>query len=70
MISKDLKGEKLKALNDLIRTFNSRRGLLQAIREDIRMAAIIQVWLYVHVPATFALISALLAHVYAVFIYW
>ena len=68
--SRELKGEELNALNDIIRTFNSRRGLLEAIRDDIRMAAIIQVWLYVHVPATFALISALLAHVYAVFIYW
>ena len=68
--SRELKGEELNALNDIIRTFNSRRGLLEAIRDDIRMLAVIQVWLYVHVPATFALISALLAHVYAVFIYW
>ena len=68
--SRELKGEELNALNDIIRTFNSRRGVLDAIRDDIRMSAIIQVWLYVHVPATFALISALLAHVYAVFFYW
>ena len=68
--SRELKGEELNALNDIIRTFNSRRGLLEAIRDDIRMLAVIQVWLYVHVPATFALISALLAHVYAVFFYW
>jgi len=68
--SRELKGEELNALNDLIRTFNSRRGVLDAIRDDIQMSAIIQVWLYVHVPATFALISALLAHVYAVFFYW
>jgi len=68
--SRELKGEELNALNDIIRTFNSRRGLLEATRDDIRMLAVIQVWLYVHVPATFALISALLAHVYAVFIYW
>ena len=68
--SRELKGEELNALNDIIRTFNSRRGLLEAIRDDIRMLAVIQVWLYVHVPTTFALISALLAHVYAVFFYW
>ena len=68
--SRELKGEELNALKDVIRTFNSRRGVLDAIRGDIRMLAVIQVWLYLHVPATFALISALLAHVYAVFFYW
>ena len=68
--SRELKGEELNALKDVIRTFNSRRGVLDAIRGDIRMLAVIQVWLYLHVPATFGLISALLAHVYAVFFYW
>ena len=67
---KDLKGEELTALNDLIRVFNSRKGLLDAVRNDIKMLAVLQVWLYIHVPTTFALISALLAHIFSVFVYW
>lgn len=68
--SRSLKGDELNQLGEIIRTFNSRKGLLQVIRNDIRMHATIQVWLFVHVPLTFALLAALLAHIFAVFIYW
>lgn len=67
---RDQQGEALDHLGDVIRAFNSRKGLLDVIRQDIRMHAIIQIWLFVHVPLTFALIAALLAHIFAVFIYW
>lgn len=30
----------------------------------------LEIWLYVHVPATFALIAALFAHILSVFFYW
>jgi hypothetical protein len=30
----------------------------------------LEVWLYIHVPLTFALIAALAAHIIAVFFYW
>lgn len=65
-----LQGDELNQMSEIIRTFNTRKGLLQVIRNDIRMHATIQVWLFVHVPLTFALIAALLAHIFAVFIYW
>jgi hypothetical protein len=29
-----------------------------------------QVWLYVHVPLSFALLAALIAHVISVFYFW
>ena len=32
--------------------------------------ALLEVWLYVHVPLTFALIAALTAHIVSVFFYW
>ena len=30
----------------------------------------LEIWLYVHVPLTFALIAALSAHIISVFFYW
>ena len=36
----------------------------------MRLKALIEVWLYVHVPATFALLAALAAHIVSVFYYW
>ena len=44
--------------------------LLQQVRRDIQFKALMDVWLYVHVPVTFALLAALAAHILAVFFYW
>ena len=47
-----------------------RRAQLERMRRHLRLKALLEVWLYVHVPATFALIAALTAHVISVFFYW
>lgn len=40
------------------------------IRGALRIRALLEVWLFVHVPLTIALIAALTAHVISVFYYW
>ena len=35
-----------------------------------RLKALLEVWLYVHVPLTVALLAALTAHIVSVFYYW
>ncbi len=47
-----------------------RTAQLARMRRHLRLKALLEVWLYVHVPATFALIAALTAHVISVFYYW
>jgi hypothetical protein len=48
-----------------------RKGAaLARIRAHLRIRALLEVWLYVHVPLTFALIAALAAHILSVFFYW
>lgn len=47
-----------------------RQAQLGRMRRHIRLKALLEVWLYVHVPATFALLAALTAHVISVFYYW
>jgi hypothetical protein len=44
--------------------------LLDRARRDIRYKALMDIWLYFHVPLSFALLAALLAHVVAVFYLW
>jgi hypothetical protein len=36
----------------------------------MRLQALLQVWLCVHIPMTAALLVALLVHIVTVFIYW
>lgn len=47
-----------------------RQAALSRIRRHLRYKALLQVWLYVHVPLTFALLAALSAHIVSVFFYW
>ena len=52
-------------------TANSRRqAQLEQIRRHMKYKALLEVWLFVHIPATILLIAALTAHVVSVFYYW
>jgi hypothetical protein len=45
-------------------------AMLAQLRRHLRLRAMLEIWLYLHVPATFALIAALTAHIISVFFYW
>jgi len=47
-----------------------RREQLAQIRGALRIRALLEIWLFVHIPLTVALIAALTAHVISVFYYW
>lgn len=47
-----------------------RKEQLGQIRRHMRYKALLEVWLFIHIPATIALIAALIAHVVSVFYYW
>lgn len=47
-----------------------KEAILARVRRHLRLRALLEIWLYVHVPVTFALIAALSAHIVSVFFYW
>jgi hypothetical protein len=47
-----------------------RQAQLVQIRRHMRLRALLEVWLYLHVPLTVMLLAALTAHVVSVFYYW
>jgi len=47
-----------------------RREQLVQIRGALRIRAMLEIWLFIHIPLTVALIAALTAHVISVFYYW
>jgi hypothetical protein len=49
---------------------SQREAALARLRAHLRIRALLEIWLYVHVPLTFALIAALSAHIISVFFYW
>lgn len=63
-------GERAERLHKIILLFERKEAALGLARRHISIRARLEVWLFVHVPATFALIAALIAHVVSVFFYW
>jgi len=47
-----------------------RAEQLAQIRGALRIRALLEIWLFIHIPLTIALIAALIAHVVSVFFYW
>ncbi len=58
------------ALRKLVDVLSRKKSLTGSVSRDIQLKAMMDVWLYIHVPVTFALLAALIAHVVAVFFYW
>lgn len=44
--------------------------LLARARRDVSYKALMDVWLFLHVPLSFGLLAALLIHIVSVFLYW
>lgn len=69
-MSKSPNGEEAMRLQQLVRLFAARRGLLRRLRKDVQIQALLQIWLYIHVPMTIALLIALAIHIFSVFYFW
>ena len=54
----------------LLTILSQKDELLQRMRRDVQLKALMDIWLYFHVPLTLSLIAALVAHIISVFFYW
>jgi hypothetical protein len=63
----DKQAEALRRLIDLL---SRKKSLASRVAKDIQLQSLMEIWLYVHVPLSFALLAALTAHVIVVFFYW
>jgi hypothetical protein len=58
------------ALQSLLRISGEKAVLTKRLRRDIQLQALLQFWLYIHIPLSFLMLAALLGHIFAVFYYW
>ena len=57
-------------VGQLVKEMTRKRLLIERLRRDLRYHTMLQIWLYLHVPLSFALLGALIAHVVSVFYFW
>lgn len=62
--------EQAEGFRSLLGLLARKEELLIRARRDVRFKAVMDIWLYVHVPLSFALLGALIAHIVSVFFYW
>ena len=58
------------ALTQILFLLERKDAALAQARRHIRMKTQLEIWLYIHVPVTMALLAALIAHILSVFLYW
>ncbi len=63
----DTGGDPLEKVDGLL---SRKVAALGRLRRHLKIKALLEIWLYIHVPMTFALIAALSAHIISVFFYW
>ncbi|GMM92403.1 hypothetical protein [Qipengyuania sp. MTN3-11] len=60
----------VEALEKVRALLGRRQAQVLQIRRQMRTKALLEVWLFVHIPLTIALLAALTAHIVSVFYYW
>lgn len=69
-LSKAKSSDQVRLVRQLLDALTRKRGLVVRVRRDIQYKAIMDIWLHIHVPMTFALLAALITHIVSVFFYW
>ena len=63
-------GQDRAAVARVIALLAEKQALIARIHRHLHLRALLEIWLYCHIPATIALIAAVIAHIVAVFFYW
>jgi hypothetical protein len=63
-------GPQAAALDQVLSLLAEKNTTLDKARRHIKLRGLMEVWLYVHIPNTIALIAALIAHIVSVFFFW
>ena len=63
-------GKQAQALDQVLSLLEEKSLTLQKARRYIYLRSLMEVWLFIHIPATIALIAALTAHIISVFFFW
>jgi hypothetical protein len=63
-------GKQAQALDQVLSLLEEKDLTLGKARRYIRLRSLLEVWLFIHIPATIALIGALAAHIISVFFFW
>jgi len=68
--AKNVDQDNIESARRLLALMNKKSVLVNRARRDVQFKAMMDIWLYLHVPLSIGLLAALIAHVISVFFYW
>lgn len=69
-IGTKLTSEQARINGQLLSEMTRKSVLTDRVRRDLRYRALMRIWLFLHIPLSFALLAALTAHIISVFYFW
>ncbi|MGA2550346.1 MAG: hypothetical protein ABSF50_09375 [Burkholderiaceae bacterium] len=69
-LSKQFKDDQATHARELYAILVRKQNLVARARRELRLKAVLQFWLFFHVPLSIGLVVALTAHIVSVFFYW
>lgn len=69
-LASDAGNSQTESLRKLIDLLSRKKALASRVARDIQYQAMMEIWLYVHVPLSFAMLAALIGHIVSSFFYW
>jgi len=65
----DLPPEETDDAVKLVKLIDRKRALVGQVQREVRTVALLKMWLYLHLPLSFALLAALAVHIFSVFFF-
>lgn len=62
--------EQTARMSQLLDVLGRKNALVERLRRNVQYQALLDFWRYLHIPLSFALLSALIVHIVTVFLYW
>lgn len=69
-IASHQQAEEQEVMRQILELLGRKNALLARLRENVQYQALMDIWLYLHIPLSFALLAALIVHIVTVFLYW
>ncbi len=66
----EVEGKQAGPIEQVVQLLERKAAALARLRGYVQRRALLEIWLFIHIPLTFVLIVALIAHIVSVFFYW
>jgi hypothetical protein len=69
-LTQETDAQRNEAMRRIIELWGRRNALVKRLQQSIQYQVLMDIWLILHIPLSFALLATLIVHIVTVFLYW